>query len=92
MGLHSRRGTYHPEKIVNGVGDARLGVHDGDVDVAVHLRPRCRFRHDLQRDASVLGAEVAQDRDREAVGEEVGSATLSTRFGRPFSLMTSPSA
>ena len=69
LGLHRIVRAHHPEKIVDGVGDARLGVNDGDVDVAVHLRPGRRLGDDLEGDAGILGAKIAQDRDRQPIGE-----------------------
>ena len=51
------------------VGDARLGIDDRDVDVAVGVGGGDRLGDDLKRDAGVLGAEVTQDRDRQAMRE-----------------------
>ena len=61
--------AHHPQEIVDRVGHARLGEDDGDVDVAVGLRPRRRLGDDFDGDAGILGAEIAQDRDGEAVRE-----------------------
>ena len=51
------------------VGDAGLGIDDGDVDVAVHFRPGRRLGDDFERDAGILGAEIAQDRNGEPMSE-----------------------
>ena len=51
------------------VGDARLGIDDGDVDVAVDVRAGRRLGDDFEADAGILGAEIAQDRNRQAMRE-----------------------
>src|SRR5580704_1972643 len=51
------------------VGDAGLGIDNGDVNVAVHFWPGCRLGHDFERYARIFGAEVTQNRNGEAVSE-----------------------
>ena len=51
------------------IGDARLGIDDGDVDVAVHFRPGRRLGDDFERDAGIFRAEIAQDWNGEPVSE-----------------------
>src|SRR3984957_10606236 len=51
------------------IGDAGLGIDDGDVDVAVNFRPGRRLGDDFERDAGVFRAEIAQDWNGEAVSE-----------------------
>src|ERR1700733_12941632 len=51
------------------VGDAGLGIDDGDVNVAVHFRPGRWLGDDFERDAGVFRAEIPQDWNGEAVSE-----------------------
>src|ERR1700722_9601994 len=51
------------------VGDAGLGIDDGDVDVAVHFRSGRRLGDDLERDSGIFRAKIAQDWNGEPVSE-----------------------
>ncbi len=51
------------------VGDARFGIDDGDVDVAIDIGAGRWLGHHFECDPSVLRAKVPKDRDSEPMGE-----------------------
>ena len=68
------------------IGDARLGIDDGDVDVAIDFRPGRRLGDDLERDAGVFRTEIAQDWDGEAMSERGGKRDLQHPLRAPLLL------